>query len=64
MKMFKRWWAEKRAQNIETVHEEEFTKLLLNFLFERGSNFKVQGVPICCTANSKKTADFRKRTVK
>jgi hypothetical protein len=64
IKMFRSWWAEKRAQKIETAHEEEFTKLLVNFLFERGSNFKVQGVPVCCTANSKKTADFRKRTVK
>jgi hypothetical protein len=64
MKMFRSWWAEKRAQNVETAHEEEFTKLLLTFLFERGSNFKVQAVPICCTQNSKKTAYFRKRTVK
>jgi hypothetical protein len=55
MKMFRSWWAKKRAQNVETAHEEEFTKLLLNFLFERGSNLKVQGVPVCCTANSKNT---------
>jgi hypothetical protein len=39
MSIFKAWWAEKRVQKVEEVHEEDFTNLLLNYLSKkRGSN--------------------------
>jgi len=49
IKMFRQWWAQKKAEKIEDIHEEEFTQLLLNYLFDRGSKFEEQPVPIRCT---------------
>jgi hypothetical protein len=39
-KMFKSWWAEKQAQKIDDIHEEEFTQLLVNYLFRQGPNIE------------------------
>jgi hypothetical protein len=62
MKMFKAWWAGHKSK--EEASEEEFTRLLLSFLFERGSNFEEQAVQSCRTQNSAYTAVLRESAVK
>lgn len=49
IKMFRQWWTQKKTEKIEDAHEEEFTELILNHLFEQGSKIEEQPVPIRCT---------------
>ncbi|MDI6820500.1 MAG: hypothetical protein QMC89_06330, partial [Candidatus Hodarchaeaceae archaeon] len=61
VEMFRAWWAGHKSK--DEASEEEFTKLLLSFLFERGSNFEVRPVSNGCTQNSTNTADLRESAV-
>ncbi len=39
-KMLKSWWAQKQAQKLGDIHEEEFTQVLLSYLFRQGPSIE------------------------
>lgn len=64
IRMFKSWWAEKRSQKTEAIHKEGVYEATLKIPVRTRFKFRRSSSPGLLYSKQKKTADFRKRTVK